>query len=395
MSGIAVNPNPAMCRYLSRDTTLFQQNPITIVDVGARDGFNAEWKTFGEGMRVFCFEPDKEECNRLNAAAPPQISYIPAAVGRTRQAQTLYEARLSYSTGLYPSNMELFDRLLNGKNGELVGQQVIWIETLNQVMAERNVSAVDFIKLDAEGAELDILLGATDILRVQSLFGVLTEIRYQPEINGSPPFWQMDQYLQAQGFRLFDISGNKQSRVALPYAGLTDYFLPDGKRFYAYTVQGQVMDGDALYFRDPLILKNKTNRENLRPIDVLKLAAFYELYHHNDAAAELILSFRQPLQAIVDCDLLLNLLTPPLKGEKLSYQAYMARYFHPDTLFAPSPEERLAPVADGTAATHEAALKEELRRVYASKSWRLTRPLRSFSELTRRMARFISWAGPK
>ena len=388
MRAIAVNPNPAMCRHLTRNTKLFQEDPIVIIDVGARDGFNVEWNTLGEGMRVFCFEPDAAECARLNAAAPHHVNYIPAAVGRARQAQTLYEARLSYSTGLYPSNMEFFPRLLNGKNGEVVGEQEIWIETLDHVMAERGVRAVNFIKLDAEGAELDILLGATDVLRASSLFGVLTEIRYHPEINGSPPFWQMDQYLQAQGFRLFDISGNKQSRVALPYPGLTDYFLPNGKRFYAYTVQGQVMDGDALYFRDPLISRNKASRESLRPIDVLKFAAFYELYHHNDAAAELILGFREALQSIVDCDLLLDLLTPALKGKKLSYQAYMAKYFHADTSFANSMEESVA--SDHLSpAMDESALRDELRRVYASRSWRITEPLRKFGELTRRMTRFI------
>jgi FkbM family methyltransferase len=343
MNGIDINPNPAMCRYLARSTDLFQNDPITIVDVGARNGFNAEWKVFGEGMRVFCFGPDKDECTRLNGAAPPQVTYIPAVLGRARQGQTLYQARLSYNTGLYPASMDFGYRLLNGKNGELVGQEVVWIETLSQVMAERKIGVVNFIKLDAEGAELDILLGATDILRPSALFGVLTEIRYHPELNGSPPFWQMDQYLQAQGFRLFDMSGNKQSRVALPYGGVTDYFLPDGKRFYSSTVHGQVMDGDALYFRDPLIAKNKENKENLRPIDVLKLAAFYELYHHNDAAAELILGFREQIKLVVDCDLLLELLTPPLKGEKMPYQAYLAKYFHPDTSFAPALEERFAP----------------------------------------------------
>jgi FkbM family methyltransferase len=359
MNRIDVNPNPAMCRHLVRNTDLFQKDPITIVDVGARDGFNAEWKVFGEGMRVFCFEPDKDECKRLNDAAPPQVTYIPAALGRARQGQTLYHARLSYSTGLYPSSMDFFYRLLNGKNAELVGQELVWIETLNQVMAERKIGVVNFIKLDAEGAELDILLGATDILRPSALCGVLTEIRYHPEINGSPPFWQMDQYLQAQGFRLFDMSGNKQSRIALPYGGLTDYFLPDGKRFYAYTVHGQVMDGDALYFRDPLIAKNKENKENLRPVDVLKLAALYEIYHHNDAAAELIIGFRENLKPVVDCELLLDLLTPSLKGEKMPYQAYLAKYFHPDTSFAPSPDERFIPPVQPQIAPALAAAKPE------------------------------------
>lgn len=381
MNKIEVNPDPAMCRHLGA-AGVFEADPIVIVDVGARDGFKAEWSVFGTGMRVFCFEPDEEECERLNRTAPPQVTYIPAALGRERQEQTLYEARLSYSTGLYLSDMDFYYRLLNAENAELVGEKVIWIETLNQVMADRKIAAINFIKLDAEGAELDILMGGTNLLRSAAMFGVLTEIRFHPEINGSPPFWQMDQYLHAQGFRLFDISANPHSRAALPYAGVQDYFLPGGKRFYAYTVHGQVMDGDALYFRDVLARKNAEIKAKFSPTDVLKLAAFYELYQHNDAAAEIILSFQEQLQPFVDCELLLNLLTPPLKGEELSYREYMAKYFDPRTSFAPSLDQ--APVQTRSKmSTREAALGAELSKVFASTSWRITKPLRTVGALMR------------
>ena len=398
MSGIAINPNPAMCRFLIENTDCFLRDPIIIVDVGARDGFNAEWNVFGECMRVFCFEPDKEECERLNAEAPSFVTYIPAAPGRERKGQFLYEARLPYSTGLYPSRMDFFSRFLNRDNGEVVGQAFIWVETLKQVMAEHNIHSINFIKLDAEGAELDILLGASNHLLDPALFGIYTEIRFHPEINDSPPFWQVDQYMQAHGFRLFDISANRWSRMILPYPGFRDYFMPDGKRFYAYTIHGLTVDGDALYFRDILIEKNQEIKEMVTPVDVLKLAAFYELYHHNDAAAEVIVTFREQLQEYVDCDQLLDLLTPALQGEKLSYREYMKKYFDPRTTFAATPVEEApreddAPVVEGDSidrksaeslsdmaaqhATQEAALRAELDQVYSSTSWRVTKPMRA------------------
>ena len=346
MSGIAINPNPTMSRFLLESTSHFQADPLVIVDVGARDGFNAEWRVFGECARIYCFEPDARECARLNAASPPNVTYLPTALGREPKQARIYETRLPYSSGLYASRMEFFARLLNRDNAEVVGDRSVELDTLDRAMAERNVHAVNFIKLDAEGAELEILMGGRGVVSNPKLLGILTEIRFHPEINDSPPFWQTEQQLQEDGFRLFDLSTNPQSRIALPYPGHADYFMPDGRRFYAYTTHGQIMDGDALYFRDVLIAKNLEIRKQLHGVDLLKLAAFFELYHHNDSAAEVILTFREQLEPLVDCDKLLDLLTPRLLGRKLSYADYLQTYFDPRTSFSsPGPKRRVLPIA--------------------------------------------------
>ena len=335
MSGIEVNPNSAMCRFLVKNTDYFQKNPIVLVDVGARDGFLSEWGIFEDGARIYCFELDLEECNRLNAGSPSHVTYLPIALGREAGEGLIYETHLPYSSGLYESRMDLFSRLLNRDNAKVVGHTSVQLDTLDQALAREGVSSVDFIKLDAEGAELDILKGGKNILSKSNLLGVLTEYRFHPEINGSAPFWMLDQFLQEEGFRLFDIAAYPQSRRVLPYPGINDYFMPDGTRFYAYTTHGQVMDGDALYFRDMLIEKNSDLGKSISPVKLLKLAALYELYHHNDAA-EVIITFREQLESIVDCDMLLDLLTPELCGQKLGYADYIKTYFDPETSFSNS-----------------------------------------------------------
>src|SRR6202008_3567829 len=133
------------------------------------------------------------------------------------------------------------------------------------------VDAIDFLKLDVEGAELDVLRGGARFVESPRLIGVLSEFRFHPEINGSPPFWQLDEHLQARGFRLFDMHFSHQSRRVLPYEGLADYRLPNGERFFAYTAHGQVMDGDVLYFRDLLIAANSQIRAQTEPVQLLKM----------------------------------------------------------------------------------------------------------------------------
>jgi len=328
MSPIAVNSDPAMTRFIV-DSGLLRDDPVTIVDVGARWGFNEEWRVFGDSLRMICFEPDVEECERLNAQADRRVTYVPAALGNEAGTATFYITRLDASCGLYRTNSQYFSRLLNGANGEVVGERSVSVTTLDSELSRLGVPAVDFIKLDAEGAELDVLLGAPETMSSAGLLGLQSECRFQKEINGCPTFSELDRHVQPFGLRLYGLWFGHQSRRALPYPGIHDYRLPSGERFFAYTTSGQIMDGDALYFRDWLIPANAGRRSQAAATQVLKAAAFFEIYDLIDCAAELILGHRDLLSARVDCDALLDRLTPSLAGRRMGYREYLAAYFDP------------------------------------------------------------------
>lgn len=367
MPKIATNSNPSMTRYLV-DGGVFQDEPVTIVDVGSRGGFNAEWGAFGSALRIIGFEPEEHECARLNASAPANVTYLPVALAGHNGSATFYEAQLSASSGLYRTNMSYFSRLLNRENAVIVGEQTIAVTTLDDALAQAGVARVDFVKLDAEGAELDILMGSPSLVGSATLIGVLSEFRFQKEINGSPIFSQLDAYVRDFGFRLYDMGFSHQSRRALPYEGLPEFdslryqLLPHGLPFFAYTTHGQIMDGDAVYFRDPLLECNASDPLRITPVRLLKTAAFFELYSLNDCAAEIIEAHRRELAPLVDCDRLLDLLTPSFKGRSLAYKAYVKAFFDPEQTAA----------ADGTtspgAAWDFTLLREHIRRHLATRA---------------------------
>lgn len=309
-----------MTRHLV-EKQIFSGEPIVILDVGARWGMNAEWAVLGDQMRVYCFEPDEAECARLAAEAASQVTYIPTALGRQTGKATLYESKLAASTSLYKTRMEFFGRLVNRDNGAVVAEHLVAVKSLDDIMAEQGIPYVDFIKVDAEGAELDILQGGEGIVRSASLLGILSEIRLHEEINGSPPFASLDAFVRERGFRLYNIHVTRQSRMALPYPQLHDYRTPTGERFFAYTEHGQVQDGDALYFRDLFMMAN------VPPLRLLKLCVLLEIYCLGDCAAELIVANKNHLKASVDPDRLLDLPTIGVAGRPVGYRDYVDAYF--------------------------------------------------------------------
>lgn len=273
---------------------LFADDPLILCDVGARFGLDKRWAAFGASLKAYCFEADAAECERQQAAAQPGATYIAEALGARAGRQTLYETRYDASSGMYRTNMEFFKRLLNADNAELVSTRELDVITLLEAQAKHGIPNHDFLKLDVEGGELDILRGA----HVGGTFGVLTEIRFHREINGSPPFSEVDQWMTARGFMLYGIYVGRQSRRVLPYPG-PRILTTTGGRMFGSTDGGQVMDGDALYFRDPLRLKMTRNQ-------ILRAACLFEIFDLKDCAAELLVEKEK--EAEVDAVACLDLL---------------------------------------------------------------------------------------
>ena len=69
---------------------------------------------------------------------------------------------------------------------------------------------------------------------------------------------------------------------------------------------------------------------------LVKLASVYELIGLPDCAAEVLNRFQPRLADFGDTEALLDALTPPLLGEKLTYRQYMAKFEEEPHLFLPS-----------------------------------------------------------
>lgn len=133
---------------------------VTIVDVGANNGYTALRLSMLEGVEtVIAFEPDA--ANRKKAESNIALN------GRNEKIDLL-------GIGLGPGDLELNMQIgIEGNSGtmkvaattESTGESKIRVRRLDDVLAERGVPRVDFIKIDVEGYEFEVLKGSLETLR--------------------------------------------------------------------------------------------------------------------------------------------------------------------------------------------------------------------------------------
>lgn len=177
--------------------------------------------------------------------------------------------------------------------------------------SENGINKVDFIKLDTEGCELDILKGAIGVLK-KSVIGLSIEVEFYPFHKGQPLFSDVDSFLRPLGFKMFDMALYRHARKVLPQRESSPLSGPDK--------QGQVLWGQALYMRDGVseIESSISLEDGWDDMKILKLASIMELFCLPDCAIELIqVAQRKGFLRGKDVDHLIDLLTRSVVRKKV------------------------------------------------------------------------------
>ena len=149
---------------------------------------------------VVGFEPLREECERLNKLHGPAHRYLPVAVADGRR-RTFYRTSAPMNSSLYRPNHGLLRKFKELANlFDIVGTEEIDTVRLDDVA---ELGDIDFLKIDVQGAELDVLRGAARVLRDAVI--VLTEAEFVPMYEGQPLFGDIDVALREAGFLLHQI----------------------------------------------------------------------------------------------------------------------------------------------------------------------------------------------
>jgi FkbM family methyltransferase len=188
--------------------------PLVVLDVGCRWGFEEKWKELGPHVRLIGFDADAAECQALSATATGGVTYVAAALGAAPGPAKLYVTREPACSSLYPPDPELIAERPELACTALASVVDVELTTLDIWGAESGVGAVDVLKLDTQGSELDILRGGERLLG--SVRALEIEVELNPIYRGQPLFGDIDRHLRERGFVLWRLGH------------LVHYGLPDG-----------------------------------------------------------------------------------------------------------------------------------------------------------------------
>lgn len=305
-----------MTQYLVRNKA-FDTRKLVVVDVGARYGGARHWDVYGDQIKFIGFEPDEEECKNLNEKFSLKgHQYFPVALHRDKGRRTFYITEYSASSGFYQNDMTFWSRFPDKENVSIKKTMPMDTVDFDSFAESHRIAYVDFMKLDTEGAELDILEGSINYLRKGLLLGAAIEVRFL-DCSKQPVFSEVDAFMRQMGFKLFNIEVYRHTREVLPE--VLDYIGSTTKR-------GQVIWADTIYLRDAVAEIESANINNWDDISILKLTSLFEVYGLPDCAIELLqVSKKNNYLKDMDIGYLTDLLTPQFKGKDVTYREYLEK----------------------------------------------------------------------
>ena len=221
---------------------------IVYVMCGARGETSSRLMRALPQVKFIGFEPDSEEYERLSANAKPGFHYSNAGVGGRDEQRTLYVTRNLGCASLLQPNYALTSRLQGcGPELEVVEQRRIDVVSLNSFLPQFGVNGIDFLDLDTQGSELEILRGAEHFLSAGTVV-VKCEVEFSSLYVDQALFGDVHNYLRSFGFELFDLSRSRYRRTNFPPHALT---------------RGQLLWGDSLFLRDYMFLANRGDKPAL------------------------------------------------------------------------------------------------------------------------------------
>ncbi len=307
--------------------------PFRLLDVGCSGGLDPRWRAFGPRLEAIAIDASRAECARLaRAETLPGVQYVPTFVaGIAGKPVDLERGQAS------PLIMAIRERLSFMRTREIRAARLAQAEIEEQLrhnawemteladstrpvavaelLAARGWTELDYIKIDIDGSDFEVLRTLDGKLRPAGVLGVQLEVNFVgTDAPDEHAFHNTDRFMRRQGYELLRLDVRNYSSRALP----ARYVWPTP----AETLTGRPFQGEAYYGRD-------VDAAGLDAAKLLKLAAIHAAWGVPDMAAELLLARRAELATRIDIDKALDLLAAaaqPDRTRKLDYRRYMQSF---------------------------------------------------------------------
>ena len=180
---------------------------LTLVDIGASYFLHKPWIPLilkGQA-RLVSVDPNSENLNYLNFFPGIDVEKVPAALSSETGTRTLYVTNVDSGSSLLPPDPSDEDLLRSPHMHDYlfpVQEVTLEVTTLDLLPSIKDHWLA--VKIDTQGAELEVLRGAASLLEQGRILSVEAEISLlsRPIWRGSPNFSDISAFLERYQFEL-------------------------------------------------------------------------------------------------------------------------------------------------------------------------------------------------
>jgi FkbM family methyltransferase len=357
---------------------------FVVIDIGCQGGEHPRWGLLGDSVEFYGFDAIREAIDSLSQTAPPGRHFFAMALGEIDGEAEFHVNSDTFSSSFLPADTAH----MNGPADMQRGWRTVSVRRLDTLFAKGSIPAADHIKLDCEGFEPFILKGARRYLAASSPICVTTESGF----NFSPPFPRshfhaVNEILAEHRLLVCDVNFDRVPRSSYADA-LRKRPWPESDALSEapHLDIGAPGTLNVLFCRDFVAESAKQDAYQFGGVpdgppsidQLIKAMINFELHGLMDCAFDIAVHFREQLQDRLDVDKGLDLL--------LTRAPHARNTVDVVNCLGMIAQLRTEVIATRDIRSRETELKAELleresvlRAVYASRSWRMTAPLRKLA----------------
>ena len=127
---------------------------LRLIDIGAANTRFADgWNEFKDSIELILFEPDSRSYKEL----AKQATVHTCALGATDELRELYLTRKPEVSSFFKPNRSYVDLFPNKDRWDILDKANVETKALDSL--QKDIGDIDFIKIDIQGAELEVLEG--------------------------------------------------------------------------------------------------------------------------------------------------------------------------------------------------------------------------------------------
>ena len=238
---------------------ILDQKKLTFVDIGASIQIIPRWKRIHkDNLNYILFEPNKNEIKKLklNKKYYSKYKIYESALSNKKQNINLNITKGIYQTSVLKPNMKFLNQFRNADRYQITNKIKIKANKLDSF----KIKDVDFIKIDTQGYNYEILEGSIKTLK--DTLGVETEVEFTNLYTNQKLFGEINKILIKNNFDFIDFTVLKRWNR------------------YNNSNYGQCIFGNSLFLKKPRLILNLDKKKIIKYISICVLYNKFDLANY-------------------------------------------------------------------------------------------------------------------